>query len=93
MADRFPDDVVQAVIGHMNDDHADDNLVIVRGNGAPAATAAEMIDLDTEGGTWLATEPDGEREMTIAWPGQVTERTDLRREVVALYEAAKELTS
>ncbi|WP_307846472.1 DUF2470 domain-containing protein, partial [Rhodococcus sp. CX] len=27
---RFDADVVAAVTGHMNDDHADDNLLIVR---------------------------------------------------------------
>jgi len=93
MADRFPDDVAQAVLRHMNDDHAEDNLVIVRGNGAAAATAAEMIDLDTEGGTWLVTEPDGERELIVEWPEPVVERADIRVQVVALYEAAKDVTS
>jgi len=88
MAERFPDDVVQAVLGHMNEDHADDSLVIVRAYGAPAATAAEMIDLDTAGGTWSVTEPDGRRELAVAWLGPVVERADLRREVVALYETA-----
>lgn len=73
----------------MNDDHADDSLVIVRAHGAPAATAAQMIDLDTTGGTWRVTEPEGPRELTITWLGPVVERADLRREVVALYDAAR----
>lgn len=89
MAERFPDDVVQAVLGHMNDDHAGDSLVIVRAYGAPAATAAQMIDLDTTRGIWRVTEPGGPRELSIDWLGPVAERADLRREVVALYESAR----
>lgn len=88
MPNRFPDDVVQAVLRHMNDDHRDDSLVIVRANGAPAATQATMTDLDTAAGTWRVVEPDGERDLVVAWLGPVVERADLRREVVALYTAA-----
>ena len=87
MADRFPDDVVQAVTGHMNDDHLDDSLAIVRGNGAPGAVVARMIDLDTAGGTWAYIENDAEHRLTIDWPIPVVERADVRRAVVELFEA------
>jgi hypothetical protein len=84
----FAPDVVAAVLGHMNDDHADDNLVIVRGHARPDASAAVMTDLDGAGGTWDAT-VDGEVvSVPIAWTEPAVERADLRREIVRLYDAA-----
>ncbi len=83
-------DVVTAVLRHMNDDHTDDSLVIVRGFAEPRAAAATMTGLDAEAGEWSA-EVDGEiRPVRIPWLGPVTERADIRREVVALYDAALE---
>ncbi|KAB1662513.1 DUF2470 domain-containing protein [Pseudoclavibacter chungangensis] len=88
----FPASVVDAVLAHMNDDHADDNLLIVRASGAFDATAARMTALDGTGGTWLATTPAGERELTVPWSAPISERPEIRREVVALTErAAREL--
>ncbi len=85
---RFPDDVVQAVLAHMNDDHAADSLVIVRANGAPDAIAATMTDLDTTAGTWSVVTAEGRRELVVAWLGPVADRSDLRRAVVELHTAA-----
>lgn len=86
----FSDEVVAAVLGHMNDDHTDDSLVIVRGFAEPRATAATMTGLDTEAGEWTA-DVDGEAvAVRVPWLGPVVERADLRREVVALYDAALE---
>jgi len=42
----FGDDVVEAVLVHMRDDHASDGVVIVRRHGAPGATAALMLGFD-----------------------------------------------
>ena len=38
----FPEQVVDAVLAHMNDDHTDDSLRIVQAFGHPDATAATM---------------------------------------------------
>lgn len=88
MAERFPDDVVQAVMAHINDDHIDDSLVIVRGNGAPDAVAAKMIDFDMTAGTWAVIDDFAERHVTVDWPIPVAERADVRHAIVALFEAA-----
>ena len=48
----FGPDVVDAVLRHMNSDHREDNLVIVRANGAPDASDATMIGLDDQEGVW-----------------------------------------
>lgn len=86
----FSSDVVAAVLHHMNDDHTDDSLVIVRGFAEPAATAATMTGLDAEAGEWSA-DVDGESvAVRIPWLGPVVERADIRREVVALYDASLE---
>lgn len=89
----FAPDVVEAVLAHMNDDHADDSLRIVQAFGRPAATAAEMVGLDEHGGVWwveVVDEGGGDgSELRVAWPdAPVTERADLRRAVVELHDQA-----
>ena len=86
----FSDEVVAAVLDHMNDDHTDDSLVIVRGFAEPAATSATMTGLDAEAGEWSADVGDEKRQVRIPWLGPVAERADIRREVVALYDAGLE---
>ncbi|WP_364511666.1 DUF2470 domain-containing protein [Nocardioides sp. LML1-1-1.1] len=87
----FDPEVVDAVLAHMNGDHLDDNLLIVRAAGVPEATAASMSDVDGEAGTWTVIGPEGPLgERRIRWPGgPITERGEIRREVVALYDAAR----
>lgn len=87
---RFADDVVAAVLHHMNDDHTDDSLIIVRGHAEAGASSATMSDLDTDGGTWLVEVDGGEREIRIDWPIEVTERPHIRQAVVVLYDSARE---
>ncbi|TWH04687.1 uncharacterized protein DUF2470 [Nocardioides sp. J9] len=90
MAHQFDPAVVDAVLAHMNDDHLDDNLLIVRAAGDTEATAASMSGLDGEAGTWTVIGPEGPvGERRIPWPGgPITERAEIRREVVVLYEQA-----
>jgi len=86
----FSADVVGAILHHMNDDHTDDSLAIVRAFAEPAASAATMTDVDASGGTWDV-EVDGvSRTVVVPWLGPVVERADVRREVVALHDAAVE---
>ncbi|MGO3678787.1 biliverdin-producing heme oxygenase [Leucobacter sp. UCMA 4100] len=85
----FDQTVVDAVLAHMGDDHGEDNIIIARGNGAPEASASQMIDLDGEGGVWRVTENGETRELRISWPdGPITERPQIRRAVVILYRNA-----
>ncbi|MFF2631441.1 DUF2470 domain-containing protein [Microbacterium sp. NPDC058021] len=90
MPHTFDDAAVSGVLGHMNHDHAADNLLIARAFGAADATDAVMTGFDGEGGEWLAVRGDGSREtVRVPWPGgSITERRDVRREIVALYDAA-----
>jgi hypothetical protein len=91
----FDVDVVTAVLHHMNDDHADDNLLITRAFSESAdgaeITAATMTGFDGDGGVWEVTRDGAVSEVRVPWPGgPITERPEVRREVVALYDLACE---
>lgn len=91
MTHEFDHDTQRAVLAHMNDDHLDDNLLIVRAFGPdPEAASAVMTGFDGDGGDWAATSADGvATAVRIGWPGgAIDERREVRREVVALYDAA-----
>lgn len=74
----------------MNSDHADDNVLICRAFGGADIVASEFTDFGEASGVWSIRRDNGEREsLTVAWPGGViSERAEVRREIVALYDAA-----
>ena len=84
----FSPDIVAAVLHHMNDDHLDDNLLIARAFGSTEAESATMTTLDGDGGTWVYTAPDGDHEITVPWSESITERPQIRAEIVKLYDAS-----
>jgi hypothetical protein len=88
MPHTFDRKIVDAVLHHMNDDHNDDSLLIARAFGAPDAERSVMTALDGDGGTWLVTEAGRERELRVPWSQPITERPEIRREVVVLYDRA-----
>lgn len=86
----FTPDVVAAILRHMNDDHAADSLLIVRANGRPDAATVRMTGLDATGGDFTATLPDGgEAAVRIPWSHTLTERAQVRAEVVRLFAEAR----
>lgn len=92
MPHLFDDAVINAILLHMNGDHPDDNLLIARAFAAASAlpiTQAVMTDLDGDGGTWQITRAGIPEEVRVPWPGgSISERPEVRREIVALYDAA-----
>ena len=86
----FTPDVVAAVTAHMNTDHPEDNVLIVRSLGAlPNATSAALVDIGPAGARFEAELADGSTaEATVAWGGPVTERAAIRLEVVRMYHEA-----
>lgn len=55
MSDPFTPDIVEAVMRHMNTDHAEHSLEIVRVlGGRPDATAVQLTSIDPAGATFTA---------------------------------------
>lgn len=93
MPHTFAPEIVDAVLKHMNDDHTDDNLIIARAfsDRPDSVTSAVMSDCDGEAGVWDVTVDGAQTQLRIPWPGgPISERPEIRREVVALYNAAYE---
>lgn len=91
MPHGFDMDVVAAVLGHMNADHRDDNLLIARAFSPLAdVVTSTMVGFDGSGGSWRVGLAGGEEhEVFVAWPGgEISERPEVRREIVALYDEA-----
>lgn len=83
--------VRRAVLHHMNVDHTDDNLLIARAfSPFPDVIASTMTGFDGDGGDWRIITADGVEEVVrVPWPGgPISERPEVRREIVALYDAA-----
>lgn len=77
-------------MAHMNGDHPEDNLLIARAFGDPDATSATMIDLDQAGGRWTYTVGGHSESVTVPWSTTISERAEIRREVVVMYDRACE---
>lgn len=88
----FSPEIVTKATTHMNEDHADGNLYIVRAFADPEAKSATMTTLDDKAGTWSYVAADGsEKTATVPWPaGPISERMQIRVQVVALYKTACE---
>lgn len=74
----------------MNTDHPEDNLLIANAFGHPEASSATMVSLDGDGGTWSYTVGGQSASLTVPWSAPITERPEIRREIVVLYERACE---
>jgi hypothetical protein len=91
MPHAFDDATLSGVLSHMNDDHAADNVLIARAFGdAEEVADARMTGFDGDGGDWDVTSADGTvSPLRVPWPGgPISERREVRREIVALYDAA-----
>ncbi|WP_213453218.1 DUF2470 domain-containing protein [Rhizomonospora bruguierae] len=89
MSAGFPPEVVAAVSRHMNDDHAEDALLICRTlGGQPAATRARTTGLDADGIDFAVTVDGTEVPVRVPFAARLTERAQIRREVVRMYQDA-----
>ena len=85
----YSDAVISAVCNHMNADHVEDNLLIVRSlGGRPDATAARMATMSPSGAVFTATVGGDEVDVEVPWEGVPAERVDFRHEVVRMYHEA-----
>lgn len=87
----LPADVLDAIVAHMNDEHRDDSLTIVRALGErPSATAATLTRLDPTGVVFDVSLADGRTDsVVVAWQTVPIERADVRHELVRMTEASR----
>ena len=89
MTEPFPPEVVAQIARHMNDDHADDNVLIVCGlGGATGATTARMSGMDADGIEFAAAVNGLEVPVRIPFSERLTERRQVRAEAVRMYRDA-----
>lgn len=85
----FTPDVVAAITRHMNEDHAEDTLLMVRVLGdQPSAESAAMTNVDADGADFVANVGGTEVPVRLDWGKRLTERKQVRQEVVRLYREA-----
>lgn len=85
----FPPDAVDQIAAHMNGDHADDNLLIVKAlGGIPTATAARMSGLDADAMEFAAVVDGIEVPVRVPFAERLTERRQVRAEAVRMYREA-----
>jgi len=84
----FDAQVLEAIVEHMNADHLDDSLAIVRVlGGRPAAAAATLARLDPAGVVFDVQLADGVTDtVVVAWQNVPVERADVRHELVRMTE-------
>ncbi|RSN66392.1 hypothetical protein DMH08_16395 [Actinomadura sp. WAC 06369] len=88
--DPFTPDVVAAIARHMNDDHAADSVLIVRTlGGEPDAESAAMTGLDADGADFAVRAGGRDVAVRIPWSRRLTERAEVRAEVVRMYQEAR----
>ncbi|MGA5301179.1 biliverdin-producing heme oxygenase [Nucisporomicrobium flavum] len=86
--DLTPEAVAQ-IARHMNDDHAEDNVLIVRGlGGVGTASAARVSGLDADGMEFEATVDGIAVPVRIPFRERLTERRQVRGEAVRMYREA-----
>lgn len=81
--------VVAAVTSHVNDDHGDACLDIVRAlGGVPSASEACLEDVDAVSATFGALVGGEVVRVRVPWSRRIGERAEIRTEIVAMHERA-----
>ena len=89
MTEPFTPDVVAQIARHMNDDHAEDNVLIVRGlGGIPTATSARMSGMDADAMEFAAAVDGVEVPVRVPFGERLTERRQVRAEALRMYRDA-----
>ncbi|MGX6602920.1 DUF2470 domain-containing protein [Micromonosporaceae bacterium Da 78-11] len=89
MTDPFPPEAVEQIARHMNEDHAEDNVLIVQGlGGIGSATRARVSGLDVDAMEFAAVVDGIEVPVRIPFGERLTERRQVRAETVRMYHEA-----
>jgi putative heme iron utilization protein len=85
----LPPDAIDAICRHMNEDHAEDSLLIVRALGdRPAAEQASMSGLDEHAAIFDAVVDGAAETVRVPWSEPLASRAQVRAEVVVMYQRA-----
>jgi putative heme iron utilization protein len=85
----FDPAVVEAVCGHMNGDHTDDSLLIVKAlGGIEDATDARMVGFDSAGADFVATRDGDEHAVHVPFASPAHDRMAIRHAIVQQYQDA-----
>ena len=85
----FPPEVVAQIATHINGDHADDLVLIVRAlGGMPQATTARVSGLDEDAMEFAAAVDGIEVPVRIPFSERLSERGQVRVETVRMYREA-----
>lgn len=77
-------------IEHMNDDHADANLIFVQERGGiPKAKEAEMVGVDRYGMTFRVPSASGDKLSRVAFPEVAEEAAQLEPFVIGLLRSLR----
>lgn len=92
MQKAFTPESERYMVDHMNDDHADSNLMYVQVYGKLThATAARMVGLDRESMELDVTLPEGIQRTRIAFDHFLLDEKDAERTLVAMSRQAQAL--
>ena len=82
--------VADGVVAHMNEDHADANLLYATAlAGLPDATTARMVGIDRHGITLRVETPDAPRMARLGFPAPLTAADEARPAVIELLAQAR----
>jgi hypothetical protein len=82
-------EIAQAVMRHMNDDHAADNaLICAHFGGFDDVVRATLSGVDDHGAVFDVTRSTGSDAVRVPWSAPLTDRASIRREFVAMHAAA-----
>jgi putative heme iron utilization protein len=82
------------IIQHMNDDHADAQVLFCRYfAGRPDTTSASMSAVDRYGFEMIAVSAAGRAAVRLAFPNECLTATDVREAMVAMVQEARAATS
>lgn len=85
----FDAEVVQAICSYMNTDPMESRVTIVQGLGPdPTVEEVEMLGFDEDGADFRATSPTGTVECRIPWAKRISERAEVRVQLMALLDKA-----
>jgi putative heme iron utilization protein len=88
-ADPFTPEVVGQIASHLNGDHAEDIVLIVRAlGGISSATGARMSGMDADAIEFAAAVDGIEVPVRIPFASRLTERQQVRVETVRMYREA-----